>query len=88
MVVLLQTGATYCTSELAVLKNNEIHTWDRGYDDDGNQVSFHGYAFCFSIVVLKYIKGLNLKHFLSFLTGLGSEGRPVRVQACTNVQFQ
>ncbi|TXG54471.1 hypothetical protein EZV62_019727 [Acer yangbiense] len=32
------TGATYCTSELAVLKNNEIHTWDRGYDDDGNQV--------------------------------------------------
>ncbi|XP_047269789.1 chromophore lyase CRL, chloroplastic isoform X6 [Capsicum annuum] len=31
-------GATYCTSELAVLKNNEIHAWDRGYDDDGNQV--------------------------------------------------
>ncbi|KAF8400086.1 hypothetical protein HHK36_015961 [Tetracentron sinense] len=31
-------GATYCTSELSVLKNNEIHTWDRGYDDDGNQV--------------------------------------------------
>ncbi|GKV17438.1 hypothetical protein SLEP1_g27949 [Rubroshorea leprosula] len=31
-------GATYCTSELAILKNNEIHTWDRGYDDDGNQV--------------------------------------------------
>ncbi|KAH7578496.1 hypothetical protein JRO89_XS01G0389200 [Xanthoceras sorbifolium] len=31
-------GATYCTSELAVLRNNEIHTWDRGYDDDGNQV--------------------------------------------------
>lgn len=22
-----------------MLKNNEIHTWDRGYDDDGNQVS-------------------------------------------------
>ncbi|KAE9466073.1 hypothetical protein C3L33_02018, partial [Rhododendron williamsianum] len=21
-----------------VLKNNEIHSWDRGYDDDGNQV--------------------------------------------------
>ncbi|KAJ9567803.1 hypothetical protein OSB04_003769 [Centaurea solstitialis] len=33
-----QNGATYCTSELAVLKNNEIHTWDRGYDDNGNQV--------------------------------------------------
>uniref|UniRef100_A0A7N0RAI9 Chromophore lyase CRL, chloroplastic n=1 Tax=Kalanchoe fedtschenkoi TaxID=63787 RepID=A0A7N0RAI9_KALFE len=31
-------GATYCTSELAILKNNEVHTWDRGYDDDGNQV--------------------------------------------------
>ncbi|OAY30599.1 chromophore lyase CRL, chloroplastic isoform X2 [Manihot esculenta] len=31
-------GATYCTSELAILKNSEIHTWDRGYDDDGNQV--------------------------------------------------
>ncbi|XP_057970313.1 chromophore lyase CRL, chloroplastic [Malania oleifera] len=31
-------GASYCTSELAVLRNNEIHTWDRGYDDDGNQV--------------------------------------------------
>ncbi|MFS7940324.1 putative chromophore lyase CpcT/CpeT [Helianthus anomalus] len=31
-------GASYCTSELAVLKNNEIHTWDRGYDDDGKQV--------------------------------------------------
>ncbi|KAH1112319.1 hypothetical protein GLYMA_04G202400v4 [Glycine max] len=33
-----QNGATYCTSELAILKNNEIHTWDRGYDDGGNQV--------------------------------------------------
>lgn len=32
------SGATYCTSELAVLKNNEIHIWDRGYDDEGNQV--------------------------------------------------
>uniref|UniRef100_A0A2N9FNL2 Chromophore lyase CRL, chloroplastic n=1 Tax=Fagus sylvatica TaxID=28930 RepID=A0A2N9FNL2_FAGSY len=31
-------GATHCTSELAIVKNNEIHTWDRGYDDDGNQV--------------------------------------------------
>ncbi|KAF9671792.1 hypothetical protein SADUNF_Sadunf12G0085400 [Salix dunnii] len=31
-------GATYCTSELAILKNNETHTWDRGYDDAGNQV--------------------------------------------------
>ncbi|XP_010667020.2 chromophore lyase CRL, chloroplastic [Beta vulgaris subsp. vulgaris] len=31
-------NAAYCKSELAVLKNNEIHMWDRGYDDDGNQV--------------------------------------------------
>ncbi|XP_047329042.1 chromophore lyase CRL, chloroplastic [Impatiens glandulifera] len=31
-------GATRCSSELAVLKNNEIHMGDRGYDDDGNQV--------------------------------------------------
>lgn len=31
-------GATYCTSELTILKNNEIHMWDRGFDDDGNQV--------------------------------------------------
>lgn len=35
-----QNGATYCTSELTILKNNEIHMWDRGFDDDGNQVSF------------------------------------------------
>lgn len=39
MFFLWQSGATYCTSELAVLKNNEIHIWDRGYDDEGNQVS-------------------------------------------------
>ncbi|PRQ16834.1 putative chromophore lyase CpcT/CpeT [Rosa chinensis] len=31
-------GASYCTSELAILKNNEIHSWDRGYNDEGNQV--------------------------------------------------
>ncbi|XP_043723652.1 chromophore lyase CRL, chloroplastic-like [Telopea speciosissima] len=31
-------GATYCTSELSVLKNGEIQTLDRGYEDDGNQV--------------------------------------------------
>ncbi|XP_029122269.1 chromophore lyase CRL, chloroplastic isoform X3 [Elaeis guineensis] len=33
-----QNGATYCTSELAIYKNGEVHTWDRGYDDEGNQV--------------------------------------------------
>ncbi|KAL8162582.1 hypothetical protein V2J09_014071 [Rumex salicifolius] len=32
------SGAAYYTSEMAVLKNNVIHAWDRGYDDDGNQV--------------------------------------------------
>uniref|UniRef100_A0A803LFI3 Uncharacterized protein n=1 Tax=Chenopodium quinoa TaxID=63459 RepID=A0A803LFI3_CHEQI len=31
-------NASYCKSELSVLKNNEIHKWDRGYDEDGNQV--------------------------------------------------
>ncbi|KAK9113332.1 hypothetical protein Syun_020129 [Stephania yunnanensis] len=31
-------GASYCTSEFAVLRNNEIHMWDRGFDNDGNQV--------------------------------------------------
>ncbi|XP_008791037.2 chromophore lyase CRL, chloroplastic isoform X4 [Phoenix dactylifera] len=31
-------GATYCTSELAIHKYGEVHTWDRGYDDEGNQV--------------------------------------------------
>ncbi|XP_008385755.1 chromophore lyase CRL, chloroplastic-like isoform X1 [Malus domestica] len=31
-------GAAYCTSELAIHKNNEIHAWDRGFDADGNQV--------------------------------------------------
>lgn len=33
-----KNGASYCTSDLTVLKNNEIHLWDRGFDDDGNQV--------------------------------------------------
>ncbi|XP_042045435.1 chromophore lyase CRL, chloroplastic-like isoform X1 [Salvia splendens] len=31
-------GASYCTSELTVLKNSEIHTSDIGYDYEGNQV--------------------------------------------------
>ncbi|KAL6996817.1 hypothetical protein U1Q18_006946 [Sarracenia purpurea var. burkii] len=31
-------NAAYSTSELSILKNNEVHAWDRGYDDDGNQV--------------------------------------------------
>ena len=33
-----QNGATYCTSELSILRNGEVHSWDRGYDDEGNQV--------------------------------------------------
>ncbi|CAO2826927.1 unnamed protein product [Amaranthus hypochondriacus] len=31
-------NAAYCTSEMSIFKNNEIHLWDRGYDDEGNQV--------------------------------------------------
>ena len=30
-------GATYATSEV-VVKKNEIYSWDRGYDSEGNQV--------------------------------------------------
>uniref|UniRef100_A0A1D1XJB2 Chromophore lyase CpcT/CpeT 3 n=1 Tax=Anthurium amnicola TaxID=1678845 RepID=A0A1D1XJB2_9ARAE len=30
-------GASYCTSELVVHKNGEIHAWDRGFDEEGNQ---------------------------------------------------
>jgi hypothetical protein len=38
LVYVLQNGATRCTSELTLYRNNEIHCWDRAYDDDGNQV--------------------------------------------------
>lgn len=31
-------GATYCTSELSILRNGEVNSWDRGYDYEGNQV--------------------------------------------------
>ncbi|MCO5550241.1 hypothetical protein L7F22_003724 [Adiantum nelumboides] len=31
-------GATYCTSKLSILRNGEVHAWDQGYDDEGNQV--------------------------------------------------
>ncbi|OAY73174.1 Chromophore lyase CRL, chloroplastic [Ananas comosus] len=31
-------GATYCTSDVTIYKNGELHTWDKGYDDEGNQV--------------------------------------------------
>nr|AFJ66233.1 hypothetical protein 34G24.30 [Capsella rubella] len=31
-------GASYSTSDLAILKNNEIHLWDRGFDENRNQV--------------------------------------------------
>ncbi|XP_051136033.1 chromophore lyase CRL, chloroplastic [Andrographis paniculata] len=31
-------GASTCTSDITILKNNEIHSWDRGYDEEGNQV--------------------------------------------------
>lgn len=32
------SGATYCTSDLSIHKNGEVHIWDKGFDDDGNQV--------------------------------------------------
>lgn len=31
-------GASYCTSDLMIHRNGEVHTWDRGYDEEGNQV--------------------------------------------------
>lgn len=31
-------GATTSTSELTIFKSGELHVWDRGYNDDGNQV--------------------------------------------------
>ncbi|CAA7396377.1 unnamed protein product [Spirodela intermedia] len=31
-------GASYCTSELSVHRSGEIHTWDRGFDEEGNQI--------------------------------------------------
>lgn len=31
-------GATSCTSELTIYKNGEIHSWDRGYNEEGAQV--------------------------------------------------
>ncbi|KAH7670144.1 Chromophore lyase CpcT/CpeT protein [Dioscorea alata] len=31
-------GASHCTSELTIHKNGELQMWDRGYDDEENQV--------------------------------------------------
>ncbi|CAI5481056.1 unnamed protein product [Closterium sp. Yama58-4] len=31
-------GATRCTSELTLFRSGEVHSWDRGYKDDGVQV--------------------------------------------------
>ncbi|CAM6082315.1 unnamed protein product [Calypogeia fissa] len=31
-------GASRCTSEMTIFKGGEIHSWDRAYDDEGNQV--------------------------------------------------
>ncbi|KAG0487444.1 hypothetical protein HPP92_009539 [Vanilla planifolia] len=33
-----KNGASYCSSELIIHKNGEVHAWDRGYDLEGNQV--------------------------------------------------
>ena len=79
------------------MKNNEIHTWDRGYDDDGNQVRFCS-LICFKLDYLhEYLTALvsveikakkkkkNINGSVSVLlgTGLGSEGRSLRVQVCS-----
>ncbi|XP_066335651.1 chromophore lyase CRL, chloroplastic-like isoform X2 [Miscanthus floridulus] len=32
------SGASYCTSDLSIHKNGEVHIWDKGFDDEGNQV--------------------------------------------------
>ncbi|VAI05292.1 unnamed protein product [Triticum turgidum subsp. durum] len=32
------SGAAYCTSDLSIHKNSEIHIWDKGFDDNGSQV--------------------------------------------------
>ncbi|CAI5523427.1 unnamed protein product, partial [Closterium sp. Naga37s-1] len=34
-------GATRCTSELTLFRSGEVHSWDRGYKDDGVQVCSH-----------------------------------------------
>ncbi|XP_039823765.1 chromophore lyase CRL, chloroplastic-like isoform X1 [Panicum virgatum] len=33
-----QSGASYCTSDLSIHKNGEVHIWDKGFNDEGNQV--------------------------------------------------
>jgi hypothetical protein len=40
------------------LKNNEIHSWDRGYDIDGNQVSFCSLNLHLLIYLDEYLKVL------------------------------
>jgi len=32
------SGASYCTSDLSIHKNGEVHIWDKGFNDEGNQV--------------------------------------------------
>lgn len=87
--MLLQNGASYCTTELAVMKNKEIHTWDRGFDDDGNQVSSIANSALFSSKFIEmglwngylqvdiYLreKDLTLYIFVSDCAGLGAKGR-------------
>lgn len=70
-----KNGASYCTSDLTVLKNNEIHLWDRGFDDDGNQVQSHFHPHLYGMKNFHLIWG-----FLPHLSGVGTKGRPVRVQ--------
>lgn len=83
-----QNGASYCTSELSVHKSGEIHTWDRGFDEEGNQVRYL-WKHNFSILVITF----NRSHLTSwmviklyFQSDLGSEGRPLWVQARTKTR--
>ncbi|XP_078160040.1 crumpled leaf [Carex rostrata] len=31
------SGASYCTSDMSIYRNGELHMWDRGFDEEGNQ---------------------------------------------------
>jgi len=88
----LQNGASYCTSDLAVLKNNEIHLWDRGFDENRNQVhpNFLTLIGLFKDVTTnKFSKKLIWNGFWYWdMAGLGTKGRSVRVQASDIIEHQ
>ena len=93
-----QNGAMYCNLELAMEKYNEIHTCDRGYDDNRNQVSFcslicvqlyylHEHLTTLVLVEIK-AKTFNGSAFVLLGTVLGSKGRSLWVQAYSCLLFQ